>query len=462
MVAKNIIFARQYRNQGSLSAGPQALILGILAWLGISLPSVALEVTARLDNSDIRLGESVRLILVADAQFEKGPDLSPLQRDFQITGRSSARQITEINGQRREHHELRLVLAPRRAGHLEIPAIAFGEVQTQPLTLAVTETAADPAATARIAANAETMIQPPGLPVPPKPGPFLPPPVGAVPAMNSGPWGSPRPFQSQGPVPDWNDPGAPVPGSATSHPPPDWLLPGQAQSIADGQISPAVTPTPHAKNVPIRNPSADTDVGLSTVPTLVQKDEEDQEEANDPSPSRWSWIQNPSRVWSGDENGFLAGLITLVILVWGWRLARRRPLGGVRNSQSAPAQILPKDLVNLHPVIPIEDPLSAAITAVRLAYEGSEASAARQALLAWSNLVLTDRPPSNLAQLAKRCGEPLRGEILLLEQAFFSPQPLDWNHQPVWKHLKDFVPLPPTNPAFFRQKKAIRRTSAPA
>jgi len=108
-----------------------------------------------------------------------------------------------------------------------------------------------------------------------------------------------------------------------------------------------------------------------------------------------------------------------------------------------------------------DDPMVQAIDHVRYAYESGEAGAAREALLAWAALALPEQTPGNLALLAKRCREPLRSEILLLEQAFFSPQPLQWERRRVWERLPGFEPIPPQEPASFRRKKPLRRRTSP-
>jgi hypothetical protein len=73
---------------------------------------------------------------------------------------------------------------------------------------------------------------------------------------------------------------------------------------------------------------------------------------------------------------------------------------------------------------------------------------------------LPEDPPSNLARLAQRCHEPLRGHILMLEQAFFSPRPLPWSQHPVWQALGHFDPAPADEPATFRRPKALRRRAS--
>ena len=81
------------------------------------------------------------------------------------------------------------------------------------------------------------------------------------------------------------------------------------------------------------------------------------------------------------------------------------------------------------------DPLGQATAAVRDAYEGGNPEAARHALLAWARLAWPHSPPGNLTQLALRCPEPTRARIMLLDQAFFSPEPVRWSHEPLWDEL---------------------------
>jgi hypothetical protein len=79
--------------------------------------------------------------------------------------------------------------------------------------------------------------------------------------------------------------------------------------------------------------------------------------------------------------------------------------------------------------------LAAAIAAVERAYRSGNATTARQAFLSWGALVWPKSAPANLAQLASRLEPPLRDEVLLLEKAFFSPQPIDWSRAQPWHRL---------------------------
>lgn len=106
------------------------------------------------------------------------------------------------------------------------------------------------------------------------------------------------------------------------------------------------------------------------------------------------------------------------------------------------------------------DPLEQSIEDVRAAYAAGNVTAARDALLAWGARLMPDAPASNLARLAQRCPEPLRGEILLLEQAFFSPAPVAWEQKPVWTRLRGLTPLPPEEPASHRRTRPLKRNIA--
>ena len=154
-------------------------------------------------------------------------------------------------------------------------------------------------------------------------------------------------------------------------------------------------------------------------------------------------------------NGLWIWIAAALALAWiatmiGWWRSKHR----VVEVKPAPVS------VETAPAIEEADPLRREIDAVRTAYEVGDAGAAREALLAWAGQALPTPPPSNLARLAQHCPQPLRDRILLLEQAFFSPEPVAWDEQPVWEELKGFVPVPPEEPASFRRGKPILRRAA--
>ena len=139
-------------------------------------PALALEIKASLERDGMRMGESVHLILITEGQAARGPDLSPLNQDFRILDRSSSRQVSVVNGQRRERQELRLTLTPLRAGQLEIPAISCGEASTQPLRIEVAEGPTPQTTAAPVGESAPPLSQAAPSPWPPvAPTPSYPP-----------------------------------------------------------------------------------------------------------------------------------------------------------------------------------------------------------------------------------------------------------------------------------------------
>ena len=110
----------------------------------------------------------------------------------------------------------------------------------------------------------------------------------------------------------------------------------------------------------------------------------------------------------------------------------------LRRRRQGPASI---DIESPTPP-PVERPIvePPMIAAIRVAYETGNAAAARDALLAWGREAFPQDPPANLVRLAMRCDEPTREQITLLEQASYSPTPIEWNGAPVWEWLQGSHP----------------------
>ncbi len=122
------------------------------------------------------------------------------------------------------------------------------------------------------------------------------------------------------------------------------------------------------------------------------------------------------------------GLIGLGLGLGAMLLWRRRTPAGER--------VVPPPAPETGPPAPTPpSPLEQASEDIRIAYGNGNAGAARAALLAWARLAWPHNPPGNLTQLALRSPEPASRRIALLDQAFFSPDPLGWNHEPLWEDL---------------------------
>ncbi|MCU7931954.1 MAG: BatD family protein [Candidatus Thiodiazotropha sp. (ex Codakia rugifera)] len=122
--------------KSSLTQPSKALLILIL--LLLSAPINA-KVAAILSHDSTSLDQPVRLTLQQEGEQEMSPDLSGLEKEFEILGRSSQQSISVINGQMSAKRSLSLTLLPKRIGKLSIPPIKMGAESTTPLTLQVTE-----------------------------------------------------------------------------------------------------------------------------------------------------------------------------------------------------------------------------------------------------------------------------------------------------------------------------------
>jgi hypothetical protein len=94
-------------------------------------------VRATLDTNTVALGETVQLRLDRDDQANGDPDLTPLRADFDIVSTSSSRTIQITNGSVATHVQANVMLAPKHAGQLTIPAIDWSGESSSALSLTV-------------------------------------------------------------------------------------------------------------------------------------------------------------------------------------------------------------------------------------------------------------------------------------------------------------------------------------
>ena len=96
----------------------------------------AATVHAFVDRSQVSLGDTVTLNIQSDGSIGM-PDLSPLQKDFEVLGTSRSSSFQIDNGKSTSTSQLGIALKPLHAGSLTIPALNVGSGKTQPLTLQV-------------------------------------------------------------------------------------------------------------------------------------------------------------------------------------------------------------------------------------------------------------------------------------------------------------------------------------
>jgi hypothetical protein len=120
-----------------LRVGARRILLVLIAACAATVPAVA-RVTASLDSPRIASGETVQLTLEHDGRTSGQPDLTPLERNFDILGTSSSTSFEIVNGSASEKSQVILTLAPKASGRLTIPALSWDGEQSRPLSLSVT------------------------------------------------------------------------------------------------------------------------------------------------------------------------------------------------------------------------------------------------------------------------------------------------------------------------------------
>ncbi len=96
----------------------------------------AATVHAFLDRSRVSLGDTVTLNIQTDGSLGS-PELSSLQKDFEVLGTSRSSSVQIVNGKTTSTVQLGIALKPLHAGTLTVPALDIGGGTTQPLTLHV-------------------------------------------------------------------------------------------------------------------------------------------------------------------------------------------------------------------------------------------------------------------------------------------------------------------------------------
>jgi hypothetical protein len=97
----------------------------------------AATITAEFDRNPVALGDPLILRFTADGVVGAEPDFTPLSKDFEIQGRSQSNSFSMVNGVSSVQTVWELTVFPRVTGNVQVPPIAFGIDQSQPLVLQV-------------------------------------------------------------------------------------------------------------------------------------------------------------------------------------------------------------------------------------------------------------------------------------------------------------------------------------
>jgi len=116
----------------------RGLVLLALAFVGGAVQAQQSGLSVQLGSPSITLEESVRFVVVA-TDLDGELDVSALDREFDVIGGSSSVDVRVINGVRSRTVIWLFELLPRATGVFTVPAVTVGEVESELLTLTVTE-----------------------------------------------------------------------------------------------------------------------------------------------------------------------------------------------------------------------------------------------------------------------------------------------------------------------------------
>ncbi|ETX09760.1 hypothetical protein MUS1_06075 [Marinomonas ushuaiensis DSM 15871] len=115
-----------------------SFLMTILLSISLSSSLHAASVTASLNKNVTTENEVVQLTLRADfSDTGSGPDLTPLQRDFDVLGKSQNSQFSFNLGTSTALNFWVVSLMPKSVGSVEIPPIKIGNHESQPIRLTV-------------------------------------------------------------------------------------------------------------------------------------------------------------------------------------------------------------------------------------------------------------------------------------------------------------------------------------
>ena len=113
------------------------LTLIALAYI-ITFSAQAADFTAKVNRNHVPLGETFVLTLqYDDAPGTSEPDLTPLQKDFNIYSVGRDYQSTIINGQASHTYQWNVVLSPKVENVATIPSISFKNYSSSPIQITV-------------------------------------------------------------------------------------------------------------------------------------------------------------------------------------------------------------------------------------------------------------------------------------------------------------------------------------
>lgn len=113
-------------------------LLFAICLLLVGINAVAANFVASTDRTSIVEGETFNLLLtLSDLKTSGSPDLSGLEKQFEILGEQQTEQISMVGGRNKRSIQWIITLLPKQNGKLNIPSIRLGPYQSQPVTINV-------------------------------------------------------------------------------------------------------------------------------------------------------------------------------------------------------------------------------------------------------------------------------------------------------------------------------------
>lgn len=114
------------------------ILFAIIIWFSTGSMSWA-TVTSSVDQTEVTYGETIQLTITATNTIDVAPDVSVLNKDFEIGSTRQEKQFSRVNGTATQILRWILTLYPRQSGKLTIPSISLGGETTDPIAINVSD-----------------------------------------------------------------------------------------------------------------------------------------------------------------------------------------------------------------------------------------------------------------------------------------------------------------------------------
>lgn len=117
------------------------LLCGLFLLVGNSLSLAAESLQTRLSSTQVYEGEAFELMISSKAALPNvNPDISALEKDFQVIGRHKQTQYQNINGKSSSETQWIFRLMAKKSGQLTVPVVRIGDHASETLQIKVLAT----------------------------------------------------------------------------------------------------------------------------------------------------------------------------------------------------------------------------------------------------------------------------------------------------------------------------------